>query len=76
MQTQDIVGTATEQLDEVPQHGQPGITETGFRPLARGGSASVICFHSWLRSPVSSTPMPGRLPTVGSSRRLALSSRY
>ena len=49
---------------------------TGLRSLPGGGSANVIGFHSWASSRFSNAPSPGRLFSVGTSRRLAWSSRY
>ena len=59
-----------------PMIGNPASPMTGLRSLPGGGSASVICFHSWTSSRFSSAPSPGRLFTVGINRRFAWSSRY
>ena len=59
-----------------PTTGRPASPMTGLRSLPGGGSASVICFHSWPAAASPARPCPGMLFTVGISRRLAWSSRY
>src|SRR5690625_3739541 len=56
--------------------GSPESPTIGARSLPAGGSARIFGSHRWASSRFSSAPIPGRLFSVGVSRRRARSSRY